>query len=767
MSFFKEALQTIGKDDFIRRVLSLLLCLVMIPGLFVPGTATAAEAYDLRREELFYAGSAGFDTAWSFNPETGVLTISGVGTTGDFNNGEGWTDLPWSHHVNDITTVVVEEGITRLGKGLLAFAENCTSVFLPSTLREIGTNCFYYNAVSYIELPPGLVSLEDKAFHFCYNLSTVCLPASVTEIGQEAFTRTNLYGISVDPANPAFCNDERGILYNKNKSALLRGHKGLAGKLSIPEGVTHIGSYAFDGCEDITAVDVPSTLCSVDIGGFRGCLGLTSISFPEGFTALGDDAFSGCFDLQEVYLPATLKTIGARAFYCCSQLRSCAIAEGVTSLGEEAFYCCSSLTEMIFPNGELTAIAEGCFIGCESLQTVEIPANIRSIGAKAFQGCLGLVHLRIAQDNPYLHMDAYGAIYQLDPMILVYYPPMRQGAYAVAQGTAAIGPSAFYSCMGLTGVELPDTLSRIEANAFAYCTDLGQFPMPAGLQFIGQGAFRCCERLCFSDLPQGVERIETEAFYGCDSLEAVSLPAYRLRYLGPGAFAECDHLTTVFLPKGLTSIEQGTFRGCGRLESVYRGACIETVGDYAFADCSMLTTAPFPKSLRRIGEYAFANTRMNRVDLYEDVSFVACTAFAGCKELRFIRVSTDNPIYRNDEKGILYTKNFDTLVCCPSTVEGSIRVNENTAVIADHAFDDCTALTVVTLPEGVKTVGKGAFYNCSALEQVQLPSTLEEIGDYAFAHCGMYAIVIPAKVHYIGSMAFDNCSKLGEISFDG
>mgnify|MGYP001528409826 FL=1 len=92
---------------------------------------------------------------------------------------------------------------------------------------------------------------------------------------------------------------------------------------TIPDGVTTIGSYAFQLCSS-----------------------LTSITIPDGVTTIGNGAFSSCRSLTSITLSESLTTIGEMAFYGCERLTSITIPDGVTTIGIRAFYSCSSLTNV-------------------------------------------------------------------------------------------------------------------------------------------------------------------------------------------------------------------------------------------------------------------------------------------------------------------------------------------------------------------------------------------------------------------------------------
>ncbi len=110
--------------------------------------------------------------------------------------------------------------------------------------------------------------------------------------------------------------------------------------------VTRIGTNAFNGCESLTSVTIPSGVTSIGTATFYGCKGLTSVTIPSGVTSIGRDAFEYCSGLTSIEIPNSVTSIGRDAFYECSGLTSVTIGNSVKSIGTNAFYNCKSLTSV-------------------------------------------------------------------------------------------------------------------------------------------------------------------------------------------------------------------------------------------------------------------------------------------------------------------------------------------------------------------------------------------------------------------------------------
>ena len=154
--------------------------------------------------------------------------------------------------------------------------------------------------------------------------------------------------------------------------------------VTIKDGVTSIGEWAFDGCTGLTSITIPNSVTSIGDGAFNKCQSLTSINIPDGVTEIGKFAFSGCTGLTSITIPNSVTSIGDGAFGCTG-LTSITIPNSVTSIGEWAFQECSSLTSITIPNS-VTSISSYAFYGCTGLKEVTVPKSAK-IDDNAFKDC--------------------------------------------------------------------------------------------------------------------------------------------------------------------------------------------------------------------------------------------------------------------------------------------------------------------------------------------------------------------------------------------
>lgn len=170
-------------------------------------------------------------------------------------------------------------------------------------------------------------------------------------------------------------------------------------KVVISEGVTNIGEYAFAECINLTEVQLPSTIKSINgsgtsgiqgtdtlsYGAFRGCTSLTKINFPSGLQTIETVAFRECTALKEIVLPDSLTSIGRAAFVNCTALSKVAFGSGITEVPIECFYNCSSLRTINWGTN-ITSISGWAFYNT-FVYDVEVPESISKIGERGFANC--------------------------------------------------------------------------------------------------------------------------------------------------------------------------------------------------------------------------------------------------------------------------------------------------------------------------------------------------------------------------------------------
>ena len=311
---------------------------------------------------------------------------------------------------------------------------------------------------------------------------------------------------------------------------------------------------------------------------------------------------------------------------------------------------------------------------------------------------------------------------------------------------------AFAGCSGLTSVTIPDSVTNIEYGAFYYCNGLTSVTIPDGVTDIGPYVFYNCSGLTSVTIPDSVTDIGPYAFYNCSGLTSVAIPDSVTR-IWDSAFSDCSGLTSVTIPNSVTNIRQYAFSGCSGLTSV-------TIPQYACC------------SFRGLGEvFPSAYQSITNVVISDGVTSIGGGAFVGCSGLTSVTIPNsvtsiggwafydcNNSLY--DTTTIAGVKLIDGWVAgYADSLSGHLDLTGIRGIEAG-AFQNCTGLTSVTIPNSVTSIGENAFDGCIGLTSVTIPDSVTSIGTWAFSRCsGLTSVTIPDSVTSIGGWAFYGCNN--------
>ena len=267
-----------------------------------------------------------------------IIIPSGVNSIG------GWAFVSCA----SLVTVSMPDGLVSIGDSAFAYCSALTSLSIPNSVSSIGEGAFFGAAsLTSVNMPSNLTTIGQYAFAST-SLSSLTVPANVTSIGDQAFNAlTTLAAIDVSEDNAFYCSVD-GVLYDKNATTLIQCAGGKVGGLIIPDSVTSIGDYAFNGCDSLSSVAIPDSVTSIGMTAFRYCDSMTSVNIPGGVTTIKDSTFQQCSSLTCIVIPDSVTTIEYNAFGGCGSLTTVTLGRGVVSIGNGVFFDCTSLTSITF-----------------------------------------------------------------------------------------------------------------------------------------------------------------------------------------------------------------------------------------------------------------------------------------------------------------------------------------------------------------------------------------------------------------------------------
>ena len=349
------------------------------------------------------------------------------------------------------------------------------------------------------------------------------------------------------------------------------------------------------------------------------------------------------------------------------------------------------------------------------ITSVSLPDGLTRIGEGAFHSCSSLTSITIPNSVTSIGEGAFHSCSSLTSITIPY-------------SVTTIGEYAFYYCSSLTDITIPNSVTNIGYNAFSgtpWCNN-----QPDGVIYVGKVLYRYNGTMPANTsiaVEEGIVSIAPSAFSGCSGLTSLTIPN-SVTSIGSSAFRGCSSLTSINIPEGVTNIEANTFLNCSSLTSITIPNNVKSVEHSAFSGCSSLASITFPDDIISIGEYAFNGTSW----------------------------------YTNQPDGVIYVGKVLYKYKGDMPANTNIAIKDGTISISPQAFQKCSTLISVVIPNSVTNIGYYAFSSCSSLSSVTIGKNVTTIGGYAFAWCenSLTSITLPENITSIASHAFYECDKL-------
>ena len=710
------------------------------------------------------------------------------------------------------------------GAKLYVGGTEVSNLVIPNATMRIGDYAFAGVPFASVTIPPGMTSVGVGAFSGCKNITSVSVPASVdvasvfvdskTKIASVTITETGTVPASAYSGCTALMRVEVASLAdwmalsfaNAAANPLSTGAKLYVDgtevtDLIVTEGTTEIGAYAFAG-GSFSSVTIPNSVTHIAATAFAGCKNITSVSVPASvnvasvfedskakiarvtITGTGKvpaSAYSGCMALKRIEV-ASLADWMALSF-------SNATANPLSS-GARLFVGGTELTNLVIPSGT-THIGNYAFAGA-TITSVTIPASVTSIAATAFTEWPNISFVVPADMN----------------VATVFADSKHKLTRVTITGTGTVPASAYSGCTALSRVDVASladwmalSLANAEANPlstgaklYVSGTELTNLVIPDGTTCIGKYAFANAEFTSVT-IPSSVTNIAATAFSGCSNIVDVTMGCGTMMSLDRPQFegdwielGDNQYKSRAIGGSQSSSLSTIVEVGCERIVKFRWSVSSESGCDYlrVFVDDVKKDEISGSRDWKEVSLNLAMGRHVIRWTYSKDGSLAsgADCGWVDVSELVVPCASTLAEIFPNSYAHIRTLTLLDGVTRLPSDL-----------------LTGCIALTLVTMPTSISSVGAGAFSDCTALTRVEVASIEDwlalsfanaeanplstgaklyvdgteltglivtegttKIGAYAFAGGMFSSITIPLSVTDIAATAFSGCTNITSVS---
>ena len=571
-------------------------------------------------------------------------------------------------------------------------------------------------------------------------------------------------------------------------------------------------SYNLDDDGNLT---ISGTGTEIKSCAFANNTNIKTVTISNSVTSIGERAFDSCQNLESISMPS-VTSIKLAAFYDCESLENLSMPN-VTSIEQQAFISCKGLKTVSMPS--VTSIEIGAFQVCPNLTDVTMPkSSFETINiTDAFPGSSATFHLcetgycgdpTVNEGKNvtwYLDFDTGTLTISGSGDMADYlaggtpWHSQRSNitSIEISDGVTSIGNWAFYLCRKATSVTISNTVTSIGDYAFYFCAKLNNVNIPASVDTIGSSAFESCSALSNITIEDTITSLGIYAFAGT---ALTDIPSGLITSTIPaGTFRGCK-FTTITIPNTVTSIGINAFSGCRSLTSVTIPNSVTSIGNNVFNDCDDLQTTnnsiSIDKALYDSNKDAFPDILLTSFNFTEytityatasngTVTGTAATSVSGetiiptvspnsgyvVKEVTYTDVNnTPVPITPDASGNYAFT-----MPSCNTTVSATFILGGNCGKNGDNlkwTYDDATKTLTITGSGDMANfayAGAAPWYSYkSDITSIEISDGVTSIGDYAFYSCKkLNNVTLPASVNTIGDSAFYSCYDLSMITIKG
>ncbi len=596
----------------------------------------------------------------------------------------------------ELAQISLHEGITEIGDYAFSGCSNLVAISVPQSVTKIGLGAFRdCTSLTSFSIPTGVRRIEQNTFVNCTSLKSLYIPATVASIqGNNPFRgcAESLESIEVDPSNPYYVSVSNCLIYKRENSVIL-------------------------GCKNSI---IPDTVTSIGEGAFYGCVGLTEITIPNSVTRIGEFAFENCTGLVSIVLPNELETIRSSTFYQCAKLQSIEIPDGVTAIEERAFWGCTSLSAITLPD-TVSEIERLAFYECRGLQSFTFPESTTFVGNDAFSNCFNIhtVTVNKGEHLQYINAMVFGNCTKIVEL------------YNLSDMNITVGQDGYGSILRddikviHTSVGEESIVEKVKDYIFMSLD--GEYYL---LGYVGHDS----ELVLPDDYDGNKYHIYDYAFSNDQHMAKVTLSDGVLS-VGGRAFMNCYNLISLTINKDLSAIRESAFDNCDRLVEIYNPSEVRVFG-YAKAVHDSLSE---PSIIHKDGEFLFIehNGKNYLLGYVGDQTEIRLPSSynGGAYEILSFAFARNQQIHKVTIPSGVSAIGQGAFRNCENLLSAVFESDSTIAEIPYQAFERCTGLTSIALPESVSTIAGSAFMGCTSLVHIEIGENLTEVSASAFDLC--------------------------------